>query len=123
MEEELGNLLETWTGTLITTFNDPKIKANIELLTKEQKVMISTLIKNKKFELPIDIGLVEAIKELLHGIEKIEITIDELKNVMGNGNPLTLNDVKERFNSFINNKMSSMDEHNIRFVLKYKIDK
>ncbi|MEA3314002.1 MAG: DUF6079 family protein, partial [Caldisericota bacterium] len=122
MEEELDNLLETWTGTLINTFNDPKIKSNIELLTKEQKVMISTLIKNKKFELPIDIGLVEAIKELLHGIEKIEITIDELKNVMGNGNPLTLNDIKERFDSFINNKMSSMDVHNTRFVLKQKTD-
>lgn len=122
IEDELENLLETWTSTLINTFKDPKIKANIELLTKEQKVMISTLIKNKKFELPIDIDLIEAIKELLHGIEKIEITIDELKNVMGNGNPLTLNDVRERFNSFINNKMSSMDEHNTRFVLKQKTD-
>lgn len=122
MEDELENLLETWTNTLINTLKDPKIKANIELLTKEQKVMIFTLIKNKKFELPIDIGLIEAIKELLHGIEKIEISIDELKNVMGNGNPLTLNDVRERFNSFINNKMSSMDEHNTRFVLKQKTD-
>ena len=42
---------------------------------------------------------------------------------MGNGNPLTLNDVRERFNSFINNKMSfSIDEHSIRFVLKQKTD-
>jgi len=42
---------------------------------------------------------------------------------MGNGNPLTLNDVRERFDSFINNKMSSMDEHNTLFVSKQEIDK
>jgi predicted ATPase len=123
IEDELEDLLENWTDTLINTFKDPEIKVSIELLTKEQKIMISTLIKNGKFELPINIGLIEAIKELLHGIEKIEISVDELKNIMGNGNPLTLSDVKERFNSFINNKMSSMDEHNIRFVLKQETDK
>jgi len=123
LEDELNNLLETWTSILITTFKNPKIKKNINLLTEGQKGMVSTLIKGNMFELPIDISLIETIKELFHGIEKIEISIDELKNLMGNGNPLTLNDVKERFDSFINNKMSSMDEHNTRFVLKQKTDK
>lgn len=122
IEDEMEKLLDSWTDTIVKTFEDQEIKANIELLTKKQRNMISTLIKDGKFDLPIDKDLVNIIKELFQGIEKVEISVDELKNVMGNGNPLTFDDVRERFVSFINNKISAVDENRMRFVLKHEID-
>lgn len=115
------DLLASWTETLLTTFRDAEIKANIELLDLRAKTMLADFMAAGEFSLPLDRELVDIIKEVLRGIEKVEISLvslDELKNVLGKGNPLTVDDVRVRFNTFINDKISSVDKSRTRVVVK-----
>ena len=117
-EEDIEDLLAHWTTTLINTFNDPELKQNIELLKQEQQTLVKSLLENGEFSLPIDVKLIQAIKELLEGIERVEITIDEVLQVMGNGNPLTVEELQARLNNLIRHRVRNKPTSRVRIMLK-----
>ena len=75
---ELEALLANWTETLLTNFNDPEIKINIEYVREEHKSLIEEFITRKEISLPVNLKFIDAINELLQGIEKISISMNEL---------------------------------------------
>ena len=117
-EDDIEYLLEQWTTTLINTFNDPELKQNIELLNKEQQLLVRSLLERGEFSLPIDVKLIQAIKELLEGIERVEISTDEVLQVMGNGNPLTVEELQERLNTLIKRRVGNKPANRVRIMLK-----
>jgi hypothetical protein len=117
-EDDIEDLLEQWTTTLINTFNDPELKQNIELLNKEQQLLVRSLLERGEFSLPIDVKLIQAIKELLEGIERVEISTDEVLQVMGNGNPLTVEELQERLNTLIKSRVGNKPANRVRIMLK-----
>ncbi len=70
LETELEELLESWTNTLLTNLNDSELRENIELLSGEQKQLIKQFMDDKTFGIPVDLRLVQTIKEVLEGIQK-----------------------------------------------------
>src|SRR5690554_1201636 len=119
-EEDIEDLLAHWTTTLINTFNDPELKQNIELLKQEQQTLVKSLLENGEFSLPIDVKLIQAIKELLEGIERVEITIDEVLQVMGNGNPLTVEELRSNLERLVRSKVGVTPTSKVRIMLKNK---
>jgi hypothetical protein len=117
-EDDIEDLLEQWTTTLINTFNDPELKQNIELLNKEQQLLVRSLLESEEFSLPINVKLIQAIKELLEGIERVEISTDEVLQVMGNGNPLTVEELQERLNTLIKRRVGNKPTNRVRIMLK-----
>ena len=117
-EDDIEDLLEQWTTTLINTFNDPELKQNIELLNKEQQLLVRSLLESEEFSLPIDVKLIQAIKELLEGIERVEISTDEVLQVMGNGNPLTVEELQDRLNTLIKRRVGNKPTNRVRIMLK-----
>jgi hypothetical protein len=117
-EDDIEDLLDQWTTTLINTFNDPELKQNIELLNKEQQLLVRSLLERGEFSLPIDVKLIQAIKELLEGIERVEISTDEVLQVMGNGNPLTVEELQERLNTLIKSRVGNKPANRVRIMLK-----
>jgi hypothetical protein len=117
-EDDIEDLLDQWTTTLINTFNDPELKQNIELLNKEQQLLVRSLLESEEFSLPIDVKLIQAIKELLEGIERVEISTDEVLQMMGNGNPLTVEELQERLNTLIKRRVGNKPTNRVRIMLK-----
>lgn len=117
MEDEIGELLQTWIETLLINFNDPEIKKNITLLRHEHMELIEVFIKKQKLELPINIKLIDAINELLQGIEKVSFSISDLEEMMSNGNPLTVDELKRRFDKLVKKKVGAQPKSNIRILL------
>ena len=117
-QTDIEDLLDQWTTTLINTFNDPELKQNIELLNKEQQLLVRSLLERGEFSLPIDVKLIQAIKELLEGIERVEISTDEVLQVMGNGNPLTVEELQERLNTLIKSRVGNKPANRVRIMLK-----
>jgi hypothetical protein len=117
-EDDMEDLLDQWTTTLINTFNDPELKQNIELLNKEQQLLVRSLLERGEFSLPIDVKLIQAIKELLEGIERVEISTDEVLRMMGNGNPLTVEELQERLNTLIKRRVGNKPANRVRIMLK-----
>jgi hypothetical protein len=117
-EDDIEDLLEQWTTTLLSTFNDPELKQNIELLNNEQQLLVRSLLESEEFSLPIDVKLIQAIKELLEGIERVEISTDEVLQMMGNGNPLTVEELQDRLNTLIKRRVGNKPINRVRIMLK-----
>ncbi len=117
-EEEIRELLDEWTGSLLNSFKDKDFLNGKNLLDPEQKDILTKFESKGVFELPIDIRLVEIIKELLKGLQQVEITVDDLENMLGNGTPLRLKEIEQRFKQLIANKVEGLPPESVRIVLK-----
>lgn len=118
LEQELPDMYDSWTDTLLTNFNDTTVKANIELLKPEQQSLVKELISNKAFTLPLDIRLVQAINDLLKGIDKIEISVADIEDMMANGSPLTVEELRKRFEEMIHKTVGNAPSNRVRIMLK-----
>ncbi|MFL0583699.1 DUF6079 family protein [Solibacillus silvestris] len=118
MQEDLPAMLTNWTETLLTNFNDPAVKENIALLKPEQQQLVNELISNQAFNLPLDIRLIQAINDLLKGINKIELSISDIEEMMANGHPLTVEELRKRFDELITKTVGTTPTNQVRIMLK-----
>jgi len=54
----------------------------------------------------------------LEGIERVEISTDEVLQVMGNGNPLTVEELQDRLNTLIKRRVGNKPANRVRIMLK-----
>lgn len=118
MQDDLPVMLTNWTETLLTNFNDSAVKENIALLKPEQQQLVNELITNQAFTLPLDIRLIQAINDLLKGINKIELSISDFENMMANGHPLTVEELRKRFDELITKTVGTTPTNQVRLMLK-----
>src|SRR5699024_4245860 len=118
LDEELDDILATWTDTLLTNFNDPAIKHSIDLLEESQKQLIQSFINQQEFQLPLSIDLINAINIVLKGIHQENIDMEQLLKVVGDGNPITINEAKQNFEKLLTALVGNNDENRVRLTVK-----
>ncbi|MFC4402377.1 DUF6079 family protein [Gracilibacillus xinjiangensis] len=118
LEEELGELLNSWTDSLVTNLNDTEVRNSISLLSNAEQKLVQELLDKGSFTLPIDVQLVQIIKRLFQGIEKVEVSLNDLKDTFANGSPLTLDEVRDRFESMLRKQVGNSPSDRIRIMLK-----
>lgn len=118
LQHELPEMLTNLTETLLTNFNDPNIQENISFLESEQQQLVGELISKKEFNLPIDFRLIQAINSLLKGIHRIEISVTDIEDMMANGHPLTVEDLRKRFDELIKKSVGDIQPNQARIILK-----
>ncbi|MFU1991971.1 DUF6079 family protein [Priestia megaterium] len=118
LEDRLDELLNTWTETLLTNFNDPTVQESISLLSSTQQQLVNEFISKKSFDLPIDLRLIEMINDLLKGIHKEVIDIDQIIKMMGDGNPLTVEDVRKNFDMMMRGLVGNNPSNRVRIMVE-----
>ncbi|MCH5438466.1 MULTISPECIES: DUF6079 family protein [Bacillus cereus group] len=118
LEDQLEEMLQSWTETLLVNFNDPSVKESIELLESEQKHLMDELIQKQAFTLPIKFNLINAINVVLEGIHKEKIEIGQLIKIFGEGNPVTVDEVRKNFDSLIKELVGTNEINRVRLTLK-----
>lgn len=118
LDEDLESILSKWTDTLLTNFNDPVVKESIELLEGKQKQLIQSFIENQEFTLPISIELINAINIVLKGIHQEKIDVEQLIKVVGDGNPITVQEAKQNFEKLLRALVGNNDESRVRLTVK-----
>ena len=88
------------------------------LLSNEQQQLVQSLIQNREFTLPIDIRLIQAINDLLKGINKLELSLSDLEEMMANGHPLTVDELRKRFEALITKTVGNVSTNQVRIMLK-----
>ena len=118
LNEELEELLTSWTETVISTLNDAEIKESITLLNAEQRQLIEQFVQDGKFSSPVDLKLVQTLKDLFEGIRKVELSVDQLVQMAGNGHPLTVDELRSRFEEMIRNHIGTGHGNRVRILLR-----
>jgi len=119
LDDELDRLLQGWQQTLLDNLNDPIIQANFELLKPTQRQLIEGFLASKSLPDPVTPEFVEAVQEALSGLEKIVVTGDDIKKaLLAGGSPATPEDLRRRFESFLNERCKGKDAGKLRFVIE-----
>ena len=119
LDEELDRLLAGWQQTLLDNLDDPIIQANFDLLKPHAHELIKKFIASEELPNPVTPDFVSAIQEALSGLEKINITGDDIKNaLLLGGSPATPDDLRKRFESFLNDRCKGKDSSKLRFVVE-----
>jgi hypothetical protein len=114
---DLDELLEVWTTTLKDTLDDPMVKKKIDLLDKNLQILLAEF-KSGKVKLSRENALLirNAIMDLHKGLEKVEVSIDGMKDTFNK--PLTPDEAIDAFRAYIDELSKGKERDKIRIILK-----
>jgi hypothetical protein len=119
LSDELDRLIQAWQQTLLDNLSDPIIQANFELLKPKQQDLIKGFLASKALPDPVTPEFAAAVQEALSGLEKIVVTGDDIKKaLLTGGSPATPDDLRRRFDAFMNERCKGKDAGKLRFVIE-----
>jgi hypothetical protein len=119
MDEELDKMLTNWTTTLLANLEDPTTQANMELLKAEKRGCIEKFIKSKELSAKLENDFIQALSEVLSGLIKVSIKAQDLEKALKiDAGPTTTEDIKKRFEEFINQLTKGKDPKKVRIVIE-----
>jgi succinate dehydrogenase flavin-adding protein (antitoxin of CptAB toxin-antitoxin module) len=119
LDERLDTILESWIETLLDNLEDPITKGNLDLLKADDKKAIDLFAGSRELPLPLDHNFIHAVKEALSGLTKVTVNTTDLQKVLQvTGGPATPEEMKKRFNEYIDSLTRGKDPAKIRIVLE-----
>ncbi len=119
LDDEMDNLLTSWTQTLLGNLADPTTREHLALLKPNQREMVQRFMKSKKLPDALDHDFIQAVQEVLRGLAKVVVTTAELRSaLLSAGSPATLAEMKKRFADFLDEKAKGKDPARVRIVLE-----
>jgi hypothetical protein len=119
LDEELDRLLESWIQTLLENLEDPIIKANFDLLKEGSRKIVTGFSETKALPEIVTPEFIAAVQEALSGLEKINVTsVDITTALLKGGSPATPDELRRRFEAFLNDRCKGRDTTKLRFVVE-----
>lgn len=119
LEERLDNLFNEWTVTLLTNLEDPTAQNNLDLLKSEDRKQIEKFMEERRLPDVLSKDFIRAIQEALSGLVKIEVKIEDLHQaLLAGGSPVTIDEIKNRFEDYLANLTRGKEPGKIRIVLE-----
>jgi len=104
---------------LLDNLEDPMIQANLDLLKASARELIKKFVASKKLPDPVTPNYVSAVQEALSGLEKIAVSGEVIKAaLLQGGSPATPDDLRKRFEIFLNDRCKGKDASKLRFVVE-----
>lgn len=119
LDDELDRLIDGWTQTLLDNLDDPIIQENFDLLKPAARSLVDGFIASKTLPDPVTPDFVAAIQEALSGLEKINVSSEDIRQaLLQGGSPATPEDLRKRFEYFLNDRCKGKDTTKLRFVVE-----
>lgn len=119
LDDQLDSLIENWTRSLLDMLEDPTTRENLDLLQEDERTALKTLLEAKTLPQPPSANFIDALKQVLSGLVKVPISLEELQAaIRGQNGPATPEELKQRFEDFVDQKTRGKDVSKVRFVLE-----
>lgn len=119
MDDELDRLIDGWRQTLLDNLDDPIIQENFDLLKHAARGIVNGFISSKALPEPVTAEFVAAVQEALSGLEKINVSGEDIRQaLLQGGSPATPEDLRKRFEAFLNGRCKGKDTTKLRFVVE-----
>lgn len=119
LDDDLDQLVANWQQTLLENLEDPFTQDSLGLLPPTSKKLIDAFLTSRKLPDPMTSEFANAVQEALSGLEKIAVKGDEIKQaLLQGGSPATPDDLRKRFDTFMNERCKGKDATKLRFVIE-----
>ncbi|MBF0213222.1 MAG: ATP-binding protein [Magnetococcales bacterium] len=119
LEEELESMVASWTKTLLDNLTDPTTQESLALLKPEESAPVRTFLQAKTLPEPLSQDFISAVGKALKGLDRIGIEENQLlKSLFADGAPATLDELRERFDRFLNGLVKGKEPGKVRIVLE-----
>lgn len=119
LSKDIDEMYDNWSSILLKHLEDPTAQKNISLLTSKQKEIVTDFIGKRQLPEIIDADFVRTISSVLSGLIKLEVDIQQLKKYLYNeGNPCTIDEVKRKFDAYLEQEISNKDKTKVRVIFK-----
>ncbi|NPD45114.1 DUF6079 family protein [Lentimicrobium sp. S6] len=117
ISKELKDTLENWEEILKETLDDPIVNKNMGLLDEQNRKLLKVYKEGSGNLNPENaLQIRNAIMELHQGLEKVEISDDDLRMYLNK--PMTPEEAQQAFKKFIDELSIGKDRSKIRIILK-----
>ncbi len=119
LDDELDKMIEDWTATLLANLEDPTTRGNLDLLKPEPRKLVDAFLKERK--LPDELGqdFIHALQEVLSGLVKVAVRPEDLRAaLLKGGAPATPEEMKNRFEEYLNGLTKGHEPGKVRIVLE-----
>lgn len=117
LDDELDDLVATWTKRLLTDLEDPTASQNRKLLQKDAQQHVSAFLKGKNLPEEITPGFLAAIRDALAGLKGVELRLADLAAALGTA-PATVQDMKDSFDAFLGSITKGSDASKVRILIR-----
>ncbi len=119
MDDQLDEMIKTWTAALLSNLADPITQTNMDLLKGEDRNQLQDFIKSKELPAPLNNDFIHALSEVLSGLVKVTVqTADLQKALQVSGGPATPAELKKRFEEYINQLIKGKDPAKVRLIIE-----
>ncbi|NLJ38119.1 MAG: ATP-binding protein [Candidatus Atribacteria bacterium] len=119
LDDELDTLFNNWTQTLLDNINDSTNKNNLNLLKPDSRNRINDFMEKQILPDDVDLEFVKIINEVFSGLVKVKVSLSELKDaLLFGGSPATPEEIRKRFENYLNEIMRGKDPKKVRIVLE-----
>ena len=117
MENTLEEILDKWGIAMRSVFKDPSVLENMDILSGNDRQLVEDF-KTGKLELSADNStrLRDLITQLAQGIDKVEITFDDLRKKLNK--PLTPQEAINTLTSYIDSLCAGKERDKVRIIMK-----
>lgn len=118
LDSKIADLKTQWIQSLKEATADPSLESDIKLLDPDKQKLINDFKATGTIPADVD-GFVDAMKQVLQGMVKKSVSIDEIKNqLMENGKPLTVDQLRSNFDKLLASLCKNESKDKIRIVLE-----
>ncbi len=119
LEFELERMHEDWTRMLLDDLKDPMVEKSLSLLGDAAGAEIRTFRKDRELPEPVPASFVQALQEVLSGLDGVHIGQSELLSALTKGGArCTPEDLKHRLDAFISAKLRGKEAAKVRLVIE-----
>lgn len=119
LDDRLEMLVDTWTKRLREELEDPiTLAEGLQLVDAKVRERVQAFAGGEPLPDPLDGEFVSGIKDALSDLAKVEISSADLRAALiGGGSPVTVDDIRKRFEKLLNDELKGKDESKVRFVI------
>lgn len=119
VDERLDQMVEEWTKTLLDNLEDPITQASLDLLGKAQKQPVSEFLAKQELPESLSQGFIQALQTVLSGLDKVVLSIEEVKGaLLEGGMPATQDEIKRRFEEYVKSRTKGKEVSKVRIVVE-----
>lgn len=120
MEEALEQMVSQWTENLLGNLEDPIVSSNIALITKDSaRARVQEFLNKRVLPDDLDSEFINAVREVLSGLVKMNLTLDEVKTaLLAGGSPCTVEELKSRFVKYLDSVVKGKELSKVRIILE-----